>query len=75
LTIFARTFGVNISYEKAWGSPEKSLDMIQVGVEESFSLLPSYLYMLKLKNPGTIIEIETKGKNRLNIFSWPLVHA
>ncbi|XP_052185215.1 uncharacterized protein LOC127796849 [Diospyros lotus] len=34
------------------------------GADESFQLLPSYLYMLKLKNPGTITEFESDSKSR-----------
>ncbi|XP_052210454.1 uncharacterized protein LOC127813493 [Diospyros lotus] len=59
-----KEFGVNISYSKAWRSREKALDMIRGGAEESFQLLPSYLYMLKLKNPGTIAEIESDSESR-----------
>ncbi|XP_052172298.1 uncharacterized protein LOC127788228 [Diospyros lotus] len=59
-----KDFGVNISYEKAWRSREKALDMIRGGAEESFQLLPSYLYMLKLNNPGTIAEFESDSRNR-----------
>ncbi|XP_052206856.1 uncharacterized protein LOC127811190 [Diospyros lotus] len=59
-----KEFGVNISYSKAWRLWEKALDMIWRGAEESFQLLPSYLYMLKLKNPRTIVEIESDSESR-----------
>ncbi|XP_052200909.1 uncharacterized protein LOC127807228 [Diospyros lotus] len=58
-----KEFGVNISYLKAWRSREKALDMIRGGAEESFQLLPSYLYMLNIKNSGTIAEIESNNES------------
>ncbi|XP_052181819.1 uncharacterized protein LOC127794610 [Diospyros lotus] len=57
-------FGVNISYDKAWKSREKALDMIKEGAKESFQLLPSYLYMLKLNNLRTIVEFKRNSGNR-----------
>ena len=33
-------------------------------VDESFQLLPSYLYMLKLNNVGTIVEFESDSESR-----------
>ncbi|XP_052203081.1 uncharacterized protein LOC127808553 [Diospyros lotus] len=38
--------------------------MIRGRAEKSFQLLSSYLYMLKLKNPGTIVEIENDSESR-----------
>ena len=38
--------------------------MIQGGADESFQLLPSYMYMLKLKNPDTIVEFESDSESR-----------
>ncbi|XP_052209232.1 uncharacterized protein LOC127812749 [Diospyros lotus] len=61
---FRKDFGVNISYDKAWRSREKALDMVKGGVEEPFKLLPSYLYMLKLNNPGTITKFKSDSGNR-----------
>ncbi|XP_052209194.1 uncharacterized protein LOC127812712 [Diospyros lotus] len=59
-----KDFGVNISYDKAWKSREQALDMIRGGAEESFQLIPSYLYMLKLNNLRTITEFESDSGNK-----------
>lgn len=52
-------YGINMSYHKAWRSREKALMSVRGTPEESYTKLPSYLYMLEVKNPGTVTHIET----------------
>ncbi|KAL5542611.1 hypothetical protein UlMin_010321 [Ulmus minor] len=59
-----QTFGVNMSYEKAWRSRVEALDDIRGSSEDSFRLLPHYLHALKNQNPGTITRIEKDEHDR-----------
>ena len=53
-------YGVNINYLKAWRSREKALEMLRGKPNESYALLPSFLYMLKTINPWSIIDLYMK---------------
>ncbi|XP_047340744.1 uncharacterized protein LOC124944521 [Impatiens glandulifera] len=53
------SYGIKMTYNKAWRSREKALMAVRGTVEDSYSKLPSYLYMLELNNPGTITDIHT----------------
>ena len=50
-------FFVGISYDKAWRAREIALSSLRGAPVESYSALPSYCYVLKQKNHGTIIDI------------------
>ena len=54
-----RSYGIKMSYNKAWRSREKALMAVRGTVEDSYGRLPSYLYKLEMKNPGTITDIQT----------------
>ena len=47
-------FGVGISYGKTWRAREFALSSIRGSLEESYSALPSYCYVLEQNNPSTI---------------------
>ncbi|RVW54259.1 hypothetical protein CK203_080126 [Vitis vinifera] len=49
-------FGVGISYGKTWRAREFALSSIRGSLEESYSALPSYCYVLEHKNLDTITE-------------------
>ena len=53
------SYGISMSYNKAWRSREKALMAVRGTVEDSYGKLPSYLYMLQKKNPGTLTDIQT----------------
>ncbi|XP_062114150.1 protein FAR1-RELATED SEQUENCE 3-like [Humulus lupulus] len=57
-------YGVGVTYNKAWRVKELAVDDVRGSNEESYALLPSYLHMLKLANPGTITRIEKDEENR-----------
>lgn len=57
-------YGVSVSYEKAWRSREKAIEMVRGKPDKSYSLLPMFLYMLSKTNPGSIVDLETDGKDR-----------
>ncbi|KAK3218603.1 hypothetical protein Dsin_012573 [Dipteronia sinensis] len=56
--------GINLSYNKAYGSKDRALHSIFDDPWESFNMLHVYFYMLLKSNPRTVTEIETDRKNR-----------
>lgn len=64
MTDMKEKHGVTISYKKAWMAKEQALNEIQGTIEESYACLPSYLHMLKEKNPGTVTYLEKDEENR-----------
>ncbi|XP_062103454.1 uncharacterized protein LOC133814523 [Humulus lupulus] len=56
--------GVGVTYNKAWRAKELAVDDVRGSNEESYALLPSYLYMLKLANPRTITRVYKDEENR-----------
>ncbi|KAH6820367.1 hypothetical protein C2S53_017209 [Perilla frutescens var. hirtella] len=46
-------FGIRTSYSVALRARNAAIEMIYGGHEDSFKMLPSYLYMLEQTNPGT----------------------
>ena len=61
VTEMREEYGINISYLKAWRSREKALHILRGKPDESYAILPSFLYMLKTTNPGSVVELETKS--------------
>ena len=64
---------MGISYDKAWRAREIALSSLRGAHEGSYNALPSYCYVLKQKNPGTITDIVIDHDNRFNFFLWLLV--
>ncbi|XP_062104416.1 uncharacterized protein LOC133815615 [Humulus lupulus] len=56
--------GVGVTYNKAWRAKTLAADDVRGSNEESYALLPSYLYMLQLANPGTITRVCKDEENR-----------
>ena len=54
-----QNYGVTINYQKAWRSKEKALESIRGKASESYGMIPSFMYMLTLTNPGSIVEVKT----------------
>ncbi|XP_050233550.1 uncharacterized protein LOC126682035 [Mercurialis annua] len=63
-----KEYGVELSYQRAWKSKEKGLDLTRGNPAESYQLLPSYLHALKTTNPGTVTELETRENRFLYVF-------
>ena len=63
-----KQYGVEMYYEKACRAREIALGSIRGSLEESYSALPSYCYVLKEKNPGTITNIVTDGNHQFKYF-------
>lgn len=65
-----KQYGIDMSYERAWRSMKKAICSVRGSHEESYSLLPSYLYMLQQKNPGTLTDLVVEdGHFRYCFFS------
>ena len=54
-----KEYGISINYMQAYRSKEKALEYIRGKPEESYQLLPSFLYMIQKINPGSIVELKT----------------
>ena len=59
-----KDYGVSISYMKAWRSKETALEFIRGKPEESYSFLPSFLYMIEKTNRGSVVDLKTNNENR-----------
>ncbi|XP_057808608.1 protein FAR-RED ELONGATED HYPOCOTYL 3-like [Salvia miltiorrhiza] len=53
-----RDFGIKIKYDVALRARNLEMEMIYGRVDDSFLLLPRYLYALREANPGTLIGLE-----------------
>ncbi|XP_062104420.1 uncharacterized protein LOC133815620 [Humulus lupulus] len=57
------SYGVHMSYAKAWRCREHALAYIRGTPESSFQKLPSFLYMMEQKNPGTVTHLQMNNKD------------
>ncbi|XP_050211461.1 uncharacterized protein LOC126661650 [Mercurialis annua] len=64
-----KEYGVELSYQTAWRSKERGLDLTRGHPADSYKLLLSYLHALKTTNPGSVAELET----REDIFLYPII--
>lgn len=69
------TYGISLSYEKAWRSREKALEMVRGKADKSYGLLPSYLYMLTKTNPGSVVDLLTDNNNRFKYLFMALASS
>ncbi|XP_010513344.1 PREDICTED: uncharacterized protein LOC104789323 [Camelina sativa] len=51
---------VRISYWKAWKSREVAMEGAQGSSDNSYALLPTYLHLLQMANPGSIVDLKTE---------------
>lgn len=72
--LMKREHGVSIGYHKAWRSVQATLSVIRGSPEENYNLLPSYLHMMREKNPGTYTSIKTDDENRYAVNYVPSIY-
>ncbi|XP_060969765.1 uncharacterized protein LOC133036991 [Cannabis sativa] len=60
----ADDYSVSISYQKAWRAREKAIVDARRCPQESYSEIPSILYMMQISNPGTITDLVTDEDNK-----------
>ncbi|KAK3212226.1 hypothetical protein Dsin_016932 [Dipteronia sinensis] len=56
--------GINLSYNKAYGSKDRALHIAFGDPWESFKKLPAFFYTLEQSNHGTVTKFETDSQNR-----------
>jgi len=59
-----KNHGVTVSYFKAWKGKQIAANDIRGAPELSFGMLPSYLYMLKVMNPGTVTHLVVESDQK-----------
>ncbi|XP_019234558.1 PREDICTED: protein FAR1-RELATED SEQUENCE 3-like [Nicotiana attenuata] len=50
--------GVNLTYMQAWRAKEKALQFLRGHPADSYSKLPSYLYILEKTYPGSVVKLK-----------------
>ncbi|XP_009604249.2 uncharacterized protein [Nicotiana tomentosiformis] len=50
--------GVNLTYMQAWRVKEKALEFLRGHPADSYSRLPSYLYILEKTYPGSVVKLQ-----------------
>ncbi|XP_070049051.1 uncharacterized protein [Nicotiana tomentosiformis] len=50
--------GVNLTYMQAWRAKEKALEFLRGHPADSYSRLPSYLYILEKTYPGSVVKLQ-----------------
>ncbi|XP_057807128.1 uncharacterized protein LOC131021814 [Salvia miltiorrhiza] len=59
-----REFGVQIKYDVALRARNRATEMVYGRHDQSFEMLPKYLYMLRQSNPGSMVEWEVDDDGR-----------
>ncbi|XP_019236299.1 PREDICTED: protein FAR1-RELATED SEQUENCE 2-like [Nicotiana attenuata] len=59
-----RAHGIDVGYGKAWHAIQKGLSLLRGTTEQNYEQLPSYLYMMEQKNPGSYTNIVRDEENR-----------
>ena len=67
-------YGISVNYMKAWRLKERALEHIRGKPEESFSFLPSFLYMVQQTNPGSMVDLKTTDDGKF-LYIYMALHA
>ena len=59
MQIIQQQLHVRITYRRAWGGKQRALAAILGDWDESYAILPRFLYAVQEKNPGTVVEWKT----------------
>ncbi|XP_019227559.1 PREDICTED: uncharacterized protein LOC109208859 [Nicotiana attenuata] len=59
-----RAHGIYIGYVKAWHAIQKGISLLRGTTEQNYKQLPSYLYMIEQKNPGSYTNIQRDAENK-----------
>ncbi|XP_057775479.1 uncharacterized protein LOC130994499 [Salvia miltiorrhiza] len=57
-------FGVHIKHDVALRARNRAIEMVYGRHDQSFEMLPKYLYMLRQSNPGSLVEWEVDPDGR-----------
>ncbi|XP_057808460.1 uncharacterized protein LOC131022936 [Salvia miltiorrhiza] len=61
-----RLFGIEINYSFALRARNITIEMTYGDFGNSYQMLPSYLYMLRMSNPGTLYDLEMKDDGKFH---------
>ncbi|XP_057779745.1 uncharacterized protein LOC130998337 [Salvia miltiorrhiza] len=61
-----RLFGIEINYSFALCARNIAIEMAYGDFGNSYQMLPSYLYMLRMSNPGTLYDLEMKDDGKFH---------
>ncbi|XP_057803157.1 uncharacterized protein LOC131018454 [Salvia miltiorrhiza] len=61
-----RLFGIEINYSFALRARNIAIEMTYGDFGNSYQMLPSYLYMLRMSNPGTLYDLEMKDDGKFH---------
>ena len=64
ISMVTHKVGVDVSYATAWRGKRMAANEVRGTPEESFSMIHSYMYMLKLKNPDSVSYVEVDAAKR-----------
>ncbi|XP_056848648.1 protein FAR1-RELATED SEQUENCE 5-like [Raphanus sativus] len=64
ISMVTRKVGVKVSYATAWRGKRLAANEVRGTPEESFSMIHSYMHMLKLKNPDSVSYVEVDAAKR-----------
>ena len=68
-----KTMNYSISYKKAWHARAKAIRMVFGDWDESYRMLPKFMYALQTSNPGTIVLWKhryTENTNIMTVFQF-----
>nr|XP_009798094.1 PREDICTED: uncharacterized protein LOC104244383 [Nicotiana sylvestris] len=54
---------VNLTYMQAWRAKDKALEFLRGHLADSYSRLPSYLYILEKTYPGSVVKLKKTDDN------------
>ncbi|KAH6769872.1 hypothetical protein C2S52_014675 [Perilla frutescens var. hirtella] len=57
-------YGIDVEYSVALRARNLAIEMVYGSHDQSFTVLPAYLEMLKRSNPDTVYDLETDGDDR-----------
>ncbi|XP_019238936.1 PREDICTED: uncharacterized protein LOC109218991 [Nicotiana attenuata] len=60
-----RAHGIDVGYGKAWHAIQKGLSLLRGTTKQNYEQLPSYLYMMEQKNPGSYTNIVRDEENSI----------
>ncbi|KAH6787183.1 hypothetical protein C2S52_006735 [Perilla frutescens var. hirtella] len=61
-------FGIHIDYSFALRARNIAIEMIYGDTDKSYEQLPAFLHTLRLLNPGTLIDMQITGEDRLEAY-------
>lgn len=68
-------YGLTIHYQKAWRAKEKALESLRGKASDSYRMIPSFMYILTVTNPGSYVEVKTLEEDDSFQYAYMAVYA